>query len=173
MVTIALKLGRVCWHYWVAKHRWRNGQHWTKEQQAMHNLRTGTGVGYFCTSVTCFLVHEVVVWTELLSYLDGYDFTHSWSIKQEDILLLPVFYFYRHHQKTTKSSHSVSKAKSVERSQGILHLATLTTQDRNWDLEIRRTLTTRQLYPYHNHGGWQWDEAEVVMSDVGGCQWWW
>ncbi|XP_068207313.1 uncharacterized protein [Palaemon carinicauda] len=55
---------------------------------------------------------------------------------------------------------------SSDTSPAILKIASLTSIDRNWDLEIRGTLRTRQLVPYSNFSGWSWKKQEVLTANV-------
>ncbi|KAK3863326.1 hypothetical protein Pcinc_030896 [Petrolisthes cinctipes] len=105
-------------------------------------------------------------WESLVTLLGGRTQVEKWASLTHRAAS-NVHHSKHHHKVTPKSIRMPSKPVDVDRSLGILHLSTLATRDRNWDLEIRRTLTTRQLCPYQSHGGWQWDQAEVVACDVG------
>ncbi|KAK4307551.1 hypothetical protein Pmani_020697 [Petrolisthes manimaculis] len=105
-------------------------------------------------------------WESLVTLLGGRTQVEKWASLTHRAAS-NVHHSKHHHKVTPKSFRMPSKPVDVDRSLGILHLSTLAKLDRNWDMEIRRTLTTRQQYPYQSHGGWQWDQAEVVACDVG------
>nr|XP_053633871.1 uncharacterized protein LOC128689519 [Cherax quadricarinatus] len=58
-------------------------------------------------------------------------------------------------------------ASNVDTSPSILSMAALTVPDHNLELEVRTTITRKQLYPYHAHGGRCTEELHLLTSDIG------
>lgn len=55
---------------------------------------------------------------------------------------------------------------SSDPSPAVLKVAAIPTLDRNWDLEVRSAIHTRQLVPYRNPSGWCWKKQEVITANI-------
>ncbi|XP_064082320.1 uncharacterized protein LOC135198555 [Macrobrachium nipponense] len=55
---------------------------------------------------------------------------------------------------------------SNDPSPAVLKVAAIPTLDRNWDLEVRSAIHTRQLVPYRNSSGWCWKKQEVITANI-------
>ncbi|XP_069184904.1 uncharacterized protein [Procambarus clarkii] len=62
---------------------------------------------------------------------------------------------------------ALSTPSDTDSSPAIICLAVMTSPDRNWDLEVRGTIKSKQLVPYQSHGGWCQDKGQIITTYTG------